>query len=149
VGTATPTSVSYCYDNLDRLINSSDAKYASPTYDSHGNTTKLGSVTLAYDGSDRHTKTVDPSRIVSYRHDASDRIIERTEVKTTGVRTPTKNSNGTGGTTLLNVLMWPPPGEPTKSPPMPLIPAIPVQLPPAPRPLPRRLQPPRSRSLWC
>ncbi len=51
----TPTT--YCYDHADRLVSSSDPAVGTLAYDSHGNTTTLGTQTLIYDGADRHLET--------------------------------------------------------------------------------------------
>lgn len=69
----------YCYDAADRLISTSDSRYANPVYDAHGNTTSMGGVTMAYDMADRHTSTTTGATTVSYVRDALDRIVERTE----------------------------------------------------------------------
>lgn len=72
----------YCYDNADRLYYTNDSRYSNPQYDSHGNTTGLGSTTMTYDGADRHMTTVSGGTTITYKRDALDRIVERT---TTGV----------------------------------------------------------------
>ncbi|MDQ0943159.1 PA14 domain-containing protein [Streptomyces sp. V1I1] len=58
VGGAT-TTTTYCYDNADRLVSSSDALVNGAVYDAHGNTTTIGTGTtplqLIYDSSDRNT----------------------------------------------------------------------------------------------
>jgi len=79
----TPTT--YCYDEADRLVSSSDAAIGTtPAYDARGNTTTLGTQTLAWDGADRHTRTqVTSGPLVTYVRDATDRIISRTEGATT------------------------------------------------------------------
>jgi RHS repeat-associated protein len=50
-------TTTFCYDYADRLIGSSDQLYNSPTYDTHGNMTQIGTGTtplhLFYDSSDR------------------------------------------------------------------------------------------------
>jgi hypothetical protein len=50
-------TVSYCYDNADRLISTTDPSVPTIAYDAHGNTTTLGSAKLGYDGADRHLTT--------------------------------------------------------------------------------------------
>ncbi len=51
-------TTTYCYDYADRLVSSSDATANSPTYDSRGNTTAIGTGTkplnLCYDSSNRN-----------------------------------------------------------------------------------------------
>jgi RHS repeat-associated protein len=74
----TPTSS--CYDQADRLVSSTDAAVGTPAYDSHGNTTTLGTQTLLYDGADRHMETkLSGVTKVRYQRDATDRIVARTE----------------------------------------------------------------------
>ncbi|MFZ1249657.1 MAG: PA14 domain-containing protein [Candidatus Saccharimonadales bacterium] len=55
----------YCYDQADRLVSSSNALYDGATYDTHGNTTKLGSgdttTNFTYDSSDRNTAITETS----------------------------------------------------------------------------------------
>ena len=71
------TTATYCYDNSDRLLSTTDSRYSSPTYDSHNNTTGLGSSTMTYDGADRHMTTVSNGTTITYKRDALDRIVER------------------------------------------------------------------------
>ncbi|MDQ1446657.1 MAG: hypothetical protein QOI20_3121, partial [Acidimicrobiaceae bacterium] len=54
---------SYCYDQADRLTSTSDPRYGTIGYDSHGNVVTLGTQTLGYDIADRHlvTQTIDIS----------------------------------------------------------------------------------------
>jgi len=73
------TTVSYCYDNADRLVSSTDATVGTPTYDARGNTTTLGTTALAYDGADRHASSSTGGTSVSYVRDATGRIVARTE----------------------------------------------------------------------
>jgi len=94
----TVTSVSYCYDNADRLTSTdfagtvpsngspvavsdlaSTGSQPSLVYDSHGNTTRLADQTLFYDVADRHYKTVltDGTTIV-YTLDAGGGMVART-----------------------------------------------------------------------
>jgi RHS repeat-associated protein len=91
----TATTVSYCYDNADRLT--SDSVTHAPTgaspllaanltsanlvYDSHGDVTTLGNESFGYDETGRHESTVttgSAASIVSYGRDATDRIIAMT-----------------------------------------------------------------------
>ncbi|HVL27155.1 MAG TPA: PA14 domain-containing protein, partial [Acidimicrobiales bacterium] len=70
----------YCYDNADRLVSSSDAAVGTPAYDTHGNTTTLGAQTLIYDGADRHMETkVAGATLVRYERDPTGRIVLRKE----------------------------------------------------------------------
>ncbi|CAN5813671.1 hypothetical protein BH23ACT12_BH23ACT12_02670 [soil metagenome] len=69
---------SYCYDQADRLSSTTDGSMDQIAYDSHGNTTRLGNQTLAYDLADRHVSSeVSGGATVSYVRDATDRIVER------------------------------------------------------------------------
>lgn len=74
-------STTYCYDQADRLISSSDATLTDATYDMHGNTTSLGSgankTEFAYDADDRNSKMKTSARETTYTRDAQDRIIKR------------------------------------------------------------------------
>jgi RHS repeat-associated protein len=53
------TTTYFCYDQADRLIGSGNALYNTPTYDSRGNMTTLGTGTtplnMGYDSSDRNS----------------------------------------------------------------------------------------------
>ena len=53
------TITTFCYDQADKLISSSDATLNTPTYDVHGNMSKIGTgstpLRLYYDSSDRNT----------------------------------------------------------------------------------------------
>jgi RHS repeat-associated protein len=80
------TTTYFCYDYADRLISSSNALYNTPTYDSHGNMTQLGTGTtplrLFYDSSDRSTgyEQYDSSTTgvgLYYDRDVQGRIIGR------------------------------------------------------------------------
>jgi RHS repeat-associated protein len=71
-------SVSYCYDNADRVISTTDPALAgSWGYDSRGNTTALVGETRLYDASDRHRRTEKGSVWVAYTRDLTDRIVQR------------------------------------------------------------------------
>jgi RHS repeat-associated protein len=76
-------STTSCYDGADKLVSSSDATVGTPAYDTHGNTTTLGTQTLTYDGAERHTQTTTGSLTVRYARDSTDRIVSRTEAGTT------------------------------------------------------------------
>jgi RHS repeat-associated protein len=79
----------FCYDHADRLVDSSNGVYDDPTYDSHGNTTALGTLSatpmlgwIGYDSSDRNTgfEQYDQNgdgTAIYYDRDVSDRIIAR------------------------------------------------------------------------
>ena len=74
VGGVTTT---YCYDNADRLTLTSDVRFGSPSYDSHGNTTAFAGHSLTYDGADRHVQTAKGTTTVRYVRDSTDRIVAR------------------------------------------------------------------------
>lgn len=71
----------YCYDQADRLIDSSSASLGSAEYDSHGNTISLGiagsKTEFSYDASDRNVKLSNGSSQTDYARDVQDRIIRR------------------------------------------------------------------------
>jgi len=77
----TPTT--YCYDQADRLVSTTDPAITTIVYDTRGNTKVLGAQTMSWDGADRHTGTSTTTggttTTVTYRRDATDRIVERTE----------------------------------------------------------------------
>jgi RHS repeat-associated protein len=57
--TINSTTTTFCYDQTDKLVSSSDATADDAQYDSHGNTTQIGSgsypLQLIYDASDRNS----------------------------------------------------------------------------------------------
>lgn len=77
----------YCYDRADRLISTTDPAITSVTYNARGNTKVLGAQTMFWDGADRHLATTVTNgstlSTVTYRRDATNRIIARTEGGTT------------------------------------------------------------------
>jgi RHS repeat-associated protein len=77
VGTTTVTTT-YCYDFADRLVSSSLANLGTVAYDMRGNATSLFGEQYAYDGENRHIRTVRGGTTVDYARDATDRIIRRT-----------------------------------------------------------------------
>ncbi len=75
-GSAATTT--YCYDEADRLISTTQANMGTLTYDAHGNLTTLGSETHTYDGTNRHLSTYRTGiKTVEYERDATDRIVKR------------------------------------------------------------------------
>jgi RHS repeat-associated protein len=74
IGGVTSTN-SYCYDKADRMTSST--QFGSPTYDSHGNTVKLGNLTFAYDISDQNTSITEGWRVMAYSRDVQGRTIWR------------------------------------------------------------------------
>ncbi len=88
------TTISYCYDQADRLTSSTDPSYGTVAYDAHGNTTTLGNRTLTYDVVDRHVSTVlGGTTTINYLRDATDRLVER---KKDGVTVARYGSSGDG-----------------------------------------------------
>ena len=80
--TVNGVTTTYCYDQADRLIASSNALYDAPVYDAHGNTTSLGSGTtktyFTYDSSDRNVGVTEANAIGSvtttYARDVQGRL---------------------------------------------------------------------------
>jgi RHS repeat-associated protein len=70
-------ATTYCYDAADKLVSTTDARYNSLAYDSHGSTSTLGSQAMTYDGADRHVQTVVGTSTVRYVRDALNRIVSR------------------------------------------------------------------------
>jgi RHS repeat-associated protein len=79
-------TTTYCYDYADRLVSSSNPLTNSPSYDDHGNMTKIGTgsspLRLTYDSSDRSHgfEQYDPSGngvAQYYDRDVQDRIVGR------------------------------------------------------------------------
>jgi RHS repeat-associated protein len=96
-------TTTYCYDQADRLIASSDPTLTTPTYDSHGNTLSLGDATrktiFSYDTSDRNTyikqSTSSQTLESTYTRDVQGRVIRR-EAKTNGSVTSDVSYSFTG-----------------------------------------------------
>jgi len=80
-------TINYCYNYADQLQWSSDKDIYSPLYDTHGNTTRLGSnwdggttvTAFSYDSSDRISQVNQNygTQSTSYQHDANDRVTMR------------------------------------------------------------------------
>ena len=98
------TTTSYCYDMADRLSATTDTTVGSPAYDTHGNTTGVGTGggahTLVYDSADRHSTTVNGATTVAYTRDATDRIVGRAA---TGEATVRYGHTGAGDTAELTL----------------------------------------------
>lgn len=88
-------TTTYCYDNTDRLTSMTGTGASPIAYDSHGNTTTLGTQIMTYDGSDRHMTTTQGTTKVTYVRDATDRIIER-KTGTTPVTVARYGYSGSG-----------------------------------------------------
>ncbi len=107
-------TVSYCYDNADRLTSSTQAGYTGPiTYDTHGNTATIGAQTLVYDAANRHMTTsgsaaAGQSTTVSYQRDATNEIVARTATistqSTIGVRQTSSATSGGSNVTGLTIV---------------------------------------------
>jgi len=111
-GTQTTT---YCYDQADRLTSSGVAGPVANlnpvaagiapsgiSYDSHGNTTKLVNQTLAYDITDRHTRTtLSDGTVIAYTRDASGQIVQRTETPATGAAKTIRFANTPSGASIV------------------------------------------------
>ena len=94
-----------CYDNADRLMsNPSDPTVGTVVYDAHGNTTQIGRTVLAYDGSDRHLQSSVGDQVVTYKRDATDRIVERSVVEAEVVTRRGLGSSSTTGALALSSL---------------------------------------------
>lgn len=85
--TVNGVDTTYCYDQADRLISSSDETLTDAGYDSHGNTISIGDSShkteFDYDSSDRNIKVKAGTKESLYTRDALDRIVKR-EVKDNG-----------------------------------------------------------------
>jgi RHS repeat-associated protein len=85
-------TTTFCYDNADRLVSSSDAKYNNIQYDAHGDVIQLGSgstvTQFKYDSTDRNTKVVEGSKSVTYVRDVQNRVLSRGVIN--GTTTTTK-----------------------------------------------------------
>lgn len=80
-------TTTFCYNNADQLISSSDPTLTNAQYDSHGNITSLGDTThqttFTYDASDRNMSLASGATQTTYVRDAQNRITNR-EQKTNG-----------------------------------------------------------------
>jgi len=85
-------TTTYCYDNADRLISSSDANYNNPVYDDRGNITQIGSNTkpikFTYDQANRVVRieqrdASNNGTITEFKRDAGGRTLERKQTKLT------------------------------------------------------------------
>lgn len=80
-------TTTFCYNDADQLVSSSDATLTNAQYDTHGNTTSLGDAThkteFGYDSSDRNTSIKSGNKETTFTRDAQNRIITR-EAKENG-----------------------------------------------------------------
>jgi RHS repeat-associated protein len=77
------TAYNYCYNAADQLVSTTDPNYSPIGYDSHGDTTTLGSQSFAYDGAARQMQAGQAGATVTYIRDADGRIVARTQGTTT------------------------------------------------------------------
>ena len=93
-------TTTFCYNNADQLVSSSDATLTNAQYDTHGNTTSLGDAThrteFNYDVSDRNTSIISGTKETDFTRDAQNRIISR-EHKENGTTTSLVKYGFTGG----------------------------------------------------
>ena len=75
--TVNGAQVTYCYDEADRLVSTTEAGIGTLAYDAHGNTTEIAGEVHGYDAADRHLTTTAGSTTVAYTRDALDRIVAR------------------------------------------------------------------------
>ncbi len=84
--TVNGATTTYCYDNADRLVSSSDQSLTTPGYDAHGNTTSFGTtyhldgLQFADDASDRTSLVREyfgSDANIQYYRDVADRIYYR------------------------------------------------------------------------
>ncbi len=84
--TVNGATTTYCYDYADRLLSSSNLAATNPQYDTHGDTTSLGTspvTTLTYDSSDRNVTVTEATKTTTYERDAQSRLTKRTAVNGT------------------------------------------------------------------
>lgn len=76
-------SHTYCYDQADRLLSTSDPHVGSPTYDDHGNTTSFAGnstpITLTYDANDQNNTIQQGSNKVEYLKAANGAVLRKKE----------------------------------------------------------------------
>ncbi len=90
----------FCYNNADQLVSSSDVTLTNAQYDTHGNTTSLGDAThkteFGYDSSDRNSSIKSDNKEMTFTRDAQNRIITR-EAKENGTTKSLVKYGFTGG----------------------------------------------------
>jgi RHS repeat-associated protein len=98
--TVNGVTTTYCYNDADQLTASSNAALDAAVYDTHGNTTSLGSTgnvtSFGYDSSDRNTSITQGSQSTTYVRDAADNIVSRTVNNGTSSTTTDYGSTGNG-----------------------------------------------------
>jgi RHS repeat-associated protein len=83
--TVNGVTTTYCYNNADQLINTSDVQVGTPTYDDHGNTVSLAGngtpITFTYDALDHNTTIQQGTNKVEYLKDASGNTLQKKEYR--------------------------------------------------------------------
>ncbi len=76
-------TTTYCYDQADRLLSSTDTQLGTPTYDDHGNTVSLAGngtpITFTYDASDSNTAIEQGANKTTYLKTASGSVLRKKE----------------------------------------------------------------------
>jgi large repetitive protein len=96
----TTVTNNYCYDKADKLVSST--QYGSPSYDTHGNTTKLGNVTFGYDISDQNISVTEGSNSMQYSRDVLGRLTQSNYNNGSEVRKYSYSSDGSSQDILRN-----------------------------------------------
>lgn len=100
------TTTTYCYNSADQLIGSSNPYVDAATYDSHGNTTRLGDsgdqTSFAYDSSDRTASITQGSQSTTYGYDAADDITARNTNNGSGTTSTLYGYTGSGDSFAMN-----------------------------------------------
>ncbi len=95
-------STTYCYNQADQLIFTSDPKLTEAQYDTRGNTTSLGTTgqktEFAYDTSDRNVSVKEADKQITYKRDVQSRITERAFVSAGSTTTTTFGFTGASDT---------------------------------------------------
>jgi hypothetical protein len=83
--TVNGVSTTYCYNNADQLISTTDTQVGVPVYDDHGNTTQLAGggapITFTYDALDANTKIQQGNNRVEYVKSASGSVLSKKEYR--------------------------------------------------------------------
>ncbi len=81
--TVNGNTTTYCYDQADRLLTSSDVQLGTPTYDDHGNTVTLAGngeeITFTYDASDSNIAIEQDGYKVKYVKTDSGSVLRKKE----------------------------------------------------------------------
>lgn len=83
--TVNGATTTYCYNNADQLISTSDVQVGSPQYDDHGNTTQLAGngspLAFTYDASDANTSIAQGDNKVEYVKSAGGAVLVKKEFR--------------------------------------------------------------------